>query len=380
MILRGIVVEPTRSQIVGFAFASLLAVFSTADVNAQEMDASRWYGRGVHQFFAGAYHDSIASLNTAAEAGSSDPRIYYFRGLANLALGDRSAAEDDFELGATLEFSSQFGSTSVSRSLERIQGQRRLMIERQRRAARLDAAREFRRRREARYGASPPPLLPGPASPDGRAAPEDFATPERPADSAEFEADRNASPPATGQEAEPSVFEPALPVPDDTGFGDVQDYREQDPIADAPAPGEEKEAGPEGGQGISAATIGSIFKRTFQKIVPSVPDNLDTDGLDTMDTLAPDEAPPQFDGPNFGFEPSAETEDVDQPFTENPFPDDNSPSEAGEFINEANELFFNDEESDIPPFEEAEPDAEGFSDDTANQLFPPIGESESDGQ
>ena len=63
-------------------------------------------------------------------------RVYYFRGLSALRLGNQNNAADDFEKGASLE-AERGDSRTVSRALERIQGPIRMLLEESRTKARL---------------------------------------------------------------------------------------------------------------------------------------------------------------------------------------------------------------------------------------------------
>ena len=95
-------------------------------------------GGGIHAYHAGDFDRAYDDLTNAIEAGSDDPRSYYFRGLAALKLGRTSEAEADFTTGADREMSS--GSIRrVSQALERVQGHDRLKLERFRARARLGA-------------------------------------------------------------------------------------------------------------------------------------------------------------------------------------------------------------------------------------------------
>lgn len=93
-------------------------------------------GRGVHAFHAGNFDRAYDDLTTAIEAGTDDPRAFYFRGLAALRLGRTGEADADFAAGADRE--AMEGSTRrISKSLERVQGCDRLALERFRARARL---------------------------------------------------------------------------------------------------------------------------------------------------------------------------------------------------------------------------------------------------
>lgn len=103
------------------------------------------YGNGVHAYFAGDYQRSYEELSSAIEGGTKDPRVFYFRGLAALRLGRFDEANADFASGADAE-SAQRGGWAVGRSLERIQGESRLQLEKYRVRARMA---EAQRRRES---------------------------------------------------------------------------------------------------------------------------------------------------------------------------------------------------------------------------------------
>ena len=93
-------------------------------------------GTGIHAFYEGVFARAHDELTSAVEAGATDARAYYFRGLAALKLGRTSEAEADFALGAEREAAD--GSVlRVSRALERVQGCDRLTLEKHRSRARL---------------------------------------------------------------------------------------------------------------------------------------------------------------------------------------------------------------------------------------------------
>ena len=72
-------------------------------VSAQNAALDEYYGDGVHAYFAGDNVRAFQNLTSAALAGSKDPRVYYFRGLACLRLGREPDAALDFDRGAKLE-------------------------------------------------------------------------------------------------------------------------------------------------------------------------------------------------------------------------------------------------------------------------------------
>jgi tetratricopeptide (TPR) repeat protein len=109
------------------------------------------YGNGVHGFFSGAYERAYEDLSTVIDAGSTDPRAWYFRGLAALQLGRSDEAEADFAEGARRESDPRAGVWPVARSLERVQGNARLQLERHRTRARVSMLQRDRAARQRRY-------------------------------------------------------------------------------------------------------------------------------------------------------------------------------------------------------------------------------------
>jgi len=120
-------------------------------LHAQDVVLEQLYGNGVIAYFSGNDAKAHKYLTAAIQDGSRDPRCYYFRGLADLRLGREEDAEIDFKKGAELESRDVNSVYDVPRSLERIQGEVRLKIERYRMQARLAAMERAQRIRKARY-------------------------------------------------------------------------------------------------------------------------------------------------------------------------------------------------------------------------------------
>lgn len=122
---------------------ALLVAMSPAlmgsSIQAQDV-LDELYGQGVHAFFAGDLAKAQENLTQAIEAGSLDPRVHYFRGLAMVRsqAGSIEAGQPDFEKGAQLEILGK-RSADVSRALTRVQGQARIAIEKARTAARVSS-------------------------------------------------------------------------------------------------------------------------------------------------------------------------------------------------------------------------------------------------
>lgn len=115
----------------GLGFAS--------SVSAQDI-LEQYYGRGVHAYFAGNVQLAEEHFNDVVNAGSQDPRVYYFRGLSQIQSqgGMIDAGMADFEQAAQREVAGK-RSGDVAKALSRIQGPTRLAIENARAKARLAA-------------------------------------------------------------------------------------------------------------------------------------------------------------------------------------------------------------------------------------------------
>ena len=87
----------------------------------------------MHAFYRGDYATAIDNFDRATGYGSLDPRVFYFRGVAKFRQGRSDEARFDFQYGAQLE--ARQGRTDVGRSLQRVQGQDRVVLEQYRRQA-----------------------------------------------------------------------------------------------------------------------------------------------------------------------------------------------------------------------------------------------------
>jgi hypothetical protein len=130
-----------------------LALLSPALVPAQDAILGQKYGNGVHAYFSGDYPKAYEQLTVAIQGGSSDPRVFYFRGLAYLQLGRQQEAAQDFLKGAELESRDVNKFYNVSKALERVQGSDRVALETYRAQARMAVFEEVERLRKARYEA-----------------------------------------------------------------------------------------------------------------------------------------------------------------------------------------------------------------------------------
>ncbi len=121
--------------IIGMA---LLGMELTAVSWAGDPRAEKLYGNGVHAFYGGNYAQAIRDFDRATAYDSQDPRVFYFRGVAKRRMGRTYEGRSDLQYGAQLEASQ--GRTDIGRSLQRLQGHDRVLLEQYRRQAQRMAA------------------------------------------------------------------------------------------------------------------------------------------------------------------------------------------------------------------------------------------------
>lgn len=212
---------------------ALLVATTPAPVRAEEpLGVAASYGAGVHSYFNGDYQAAYDALTAAIEAGSMDPRTYYYRGLASIKLGRSDDEIDgDFSEGSTRETMGR-GGLSVSRSLERVQGRDRMRLEKYRQRARVAAAQRDEAANRQRYVdvqerapdvlrrrvpdtavAPPEPVVPPAAKPRAPAPRPAAGAPKAPAT-------RPAPAPRAAEEPSDDPFADPTPRPGDDPFGD----------------------------------------------------------------------------------------------------------------------------------------------------------------
>ena len=237
----------------GVVAASLMANATATVVRAgdDQFAITASYGMGVHAYYSGHYQRSHEDFSGAIEAGSIDPRVFYFRGLAAIKLGRFDEAQADFAEGASKE-AAGWGGRSVSRSLERVQGPDRLRLEQYRVRARVVAIKTDREASKRRYGeqTTAEPNVLRQRRPAGIPAGEDTPPPATtPPDDTNVFAEESEDPqpgkPATpaGETAdpfgEPPVSEPAAEEMDEPPVGKKPAEAESDtddPFSDEKQP------------------------------------------------------------------------------------------------------------------------------------------------
>ena len=85
-------------------FACVLTVvsFSLANFALAQDPLDEMYGQAVHSFFRGDRGHAEELLSEVIDAGSQDPRAFYFRGLCQ-SYGGIDVSNPDFERAAQLE-------------------------------------------------------------------------------------------------------------------------------------------------------------------------------------------------------------------------------------------------------------------------------------
>jgi hypothetical protein len=244
----------TRNFVVcaALAWAGLgsIATFAVA----QDPILAQLYGSGVHEYFSGGYQQAIADLTQAIDGGTKDPRVYYFRALSWWRLGDTPKAQTDLAAGAKMESADVNQYYPVSKSLERVQGAGRLLLERYRVQARAEAYRREERRNLARYEAQrkaeaevlravPLPPTPGEMAPPAAAVAKPAEKP--PAEEPETpaaEADPFADDPDTAASPDAMPDKDAAPAEGDADPADPADeMTPEESSEDEPAAGEMKD-------------------------------------------------------------------------------------------------------------------------------------------
>jgi hypothetical protein len=176
-------------QVLTGLVCAVLTVSSTAELFSQDNLLGELYGRGVHAYFSGDYVEAHTQFTAAIDQGSKDPRCYFFRGLALTKLGRADQAEQDFMEGARMEISDEEMLYPIGRSLERVQGADRMMLEDTRRQARVEKRMREVEREKARFEQFERSQANVVRDPDAGEIeePDDFGGPEEPMDPTEPE-------------------------------------------------------------------------------------------------------------------------------------------------------------------------------------------------
>ena len=133
---------------------ALLALGSMVSDRVQAQNSSELaatYGRGVHAYFANQTDLAEQYFSQVIEAGSTDPRVLYFRAMTRMRSGRQHEAQEDMRAGATFEARDPGNRHAVGKALERVQGPHRLTLEGYRQQARMDRLQQRRQQTRDRY-------------------------------------------------------------------------------------------------------------------------------------------------------------------------------------------------------------------------------------
>lgn len=132
-----------------FACLFTVVTLSFASFTQAQDPLDEMYGQAVHSYFRGDSTRAQEILTEVIEAGSMDPRAYFFRGLCQPLTG-MEVSNPDFERGAQLEIEGK-KVVNVGKALERIQGPSRVAIEKSRSKARLASRARLLEMQRSRY-------------------------------------------------------------------------------------------------------------------------------------------------------------------------------------------------------------------------------------
>lgn len=223
--------------------AGMSLIPTPSEIGAAETNPLAGFSAGLHAFHARQYEESFRLLSDVIDAGSKDPRAFYFRGLAARRSGRAVEADADFAEGARLE-SSGDGGWNIGRSLERVQGADRVHLERYRVQARALLAKQSNDATVRRYSdidAAPSDSLLRRRRPEMEGGPRQKPVrADKPAARKAVEPEEAAEAPAddAGNEA------PEAPAPAEAAdvFGDAAESKPaaeeaaaEAPVAEAPA-------------------------------------------------------------------------------------------------------------------------------------------------
>ena len=114
------------------------ALLAGDDRSVADDSPAQVYGRAMTAWQDGEHETADRLLSGLIADETNDPRVYYFRGLSRYAAENQDAAAVDFEAGAQLETRGSAGA-NIPKSLERVQGPARQLLENYRRQACRDA-------------------------------------------------------------------------------------------------------------------------------------------------------------------------------------------------------------------------------------------------
>ena len=140
-----------RQQSIGWMTLVFISLVGTY-VMGQDEDAAQLYGRGLHAYFAGDYDSAVTLLSASIDKNGSDPRAYYYRGLALAGKSGLEAGLPDLTKGADIEVNQADRPVyDINGALQRVQGSLRLELEKVRAATRKAAVERKKKLDKVRY-------------------------------------------------------------------------------------------------------------------------------------------------------------------------------------------------------------------------------------
>jgi hypothetical protein len=113
----------TTSQQAAFLMAPIDRIGPAARAGVQtKRDVDSMFDRGYLLYWDGHYSEALAWLRGATAQPEADARAWYYRGLAELNLGDQASASASFDRAARLQAAGMPSSREVSLALVRLQG------------------------------------------------------------------------------------------------------------------------------------------------------------------------------------------------------------------------------------------------------------------
>jgi hypothetical protein len=117
--------------------ACIVVVPLTARAQGSDV-AGEFYSTGVEAYFRGSSAEAESLLSNVIRVDPKDPRAYYFRALSRIGQGREAEARSDMQIGAQVEARNPFR-FDIGKTLERVQGPTRLLLEQYRSRARATA-------------------------------------------------------------------------------------------------------------------------------------------------------------------------------------------------------------------------------------------------
>jgi hypothetical protein len=129
----------SRQDFAACLIVGCTAIFPLAARAQQFGAADALYNSGVEAYFRGRSAEAESSFSSLMRVDPNDPRAHYFRALSFMRQGREVEARSDMEIGAQLEARSPHR-FDIGKTLERVQGPSRLLLEQYRSRARIAAS------------------------------------------------------------------------------------------------------------------------------------------------------------------------------------------------------------------------------------------------